>query len=213
MRPHESVLLAALCAASLIMNAVGYDIGVALYSFRNVTAFEAIENTQACGGDVVEFFLWQKLSPAHPDVILDHRLSDEHLNALKAKLQAVGVKAVNAYFSNAIFQDKANVEADVRSLFEFARKLGLRGLTGEPPTDQLDLIERMVKAYDIRLCFHNHPKDPKRPEYRNWEPAYLLTLMDKRDPRQRSISRRWRSRRPVMSRGHARNRCDKSSNS
>lgn len=161
----------------------GFEVGVAAYSFRTMTAFEAIEKTKACGGDVIEFFLWQKFSPEHPEVILNQDLSDENLAALKAKLQATGVKAVNAYFDNSVFQDPAKAEAKVRKLFDFARKLGLRGLTGEPPADQLDLVEKMVKEYDVQLCFHNHPKDPATPEYRNWDPVYLLSLMEKRDPR------------------------------
>lgn len=57
------------------------------------------------------------------------------------------------------------------------------GLTGEPPVEDLDLVERMVKEYDIQLCFHNHPKNPAKPDYLNWEPEYLLSLMNKRDPR------------------------------
>ncbi len=173
----------AVSAAVAQSYAQGYEAGVATYTFRKLTAFEAIEQTRACGGDVIEFFLWQKLSPEQPNAVLDQNLSDENLAALKAKLQAAGVKAVNAYFNNAVFQDKAKVEANLRTLFEFARKLGLRGLTGEPPVEQLDLVEKMVKEYDIRLCFHNHPKDPKKPDYRNWEPAYLLSLMETRDPR------------------------------
>jgi len=144
---------------------------------------EAIEKTKECGGEVIEFFLWQKLSPEHPKLIVNAELADEHIAALKAKLKATGVRAVNAYFNNAPFQDKDGVEAGGRKLFEFARKLGLRGLTGEPPVEHLDLIEKLVKEYNIQLCFHNHPKNPKRPEYRNWEPAYLLSLMKNRDPR------------------------------
>ncbi len=163
--------------------AEGFDVGVATYTFRTFTAFEAIEKTKACGGDVIEFFFWQKLSPEHPEVVLNQDLSDENLAALKAKLQATGVKAVNAYFDNSVFQDPAAAEARLRKLFDFARKLGLRGLTGEPPADQLDLVEKMVKEYDVPLCFHNHPKDPAKPEYKNWDPAYLITLMEKRDPR------------------------------
>ena len=178
----RSILLA-VCMMTLGACADGFDVGVATYSFRNGTAFEAIEKTKACGGDVIEFFLWQKLSPEHPEVILNQDLSDEHMTALKAKLQASGVKAVSAYFNNAVFQDKDKAEANVRKLFDFARKLGLRGLTGEPPADQLDLVERMVKEYDIQFCFHNHPKDPARPDYKNWNPAYLITLMENRDPR------------------------------
>ena len=181
MRTHGVLLALGLALSGAC--AGGFEIGVASYSFRNVTAFEAIEKTKACGGDVIEFFLWQKLSPEHPDVVLNHNISDEHLTALKNKLQVTGVRAVNAYFNNTVFQDKANVEANVRSLFEFARKLGLRGLTGEPPVDQLDLVEKMVKEFNIQLCFHNHPKDPKKPDYKNWDPVYLLSLMEKRDPR------------------------------
>jgi sugar phosphate isomerase/epimerase len=185
MNTRKVMLAAGLAAVGAVMHsrAEGYEIGIAAYTFRNVTAFEAIEKTKACGGDVIEFFLWQKLSPAHPGVVLNQNLSDEHLAALKAKLQEAGVKAVNAYFNNAVFQDKANIEANVRKLFEFARKLGLRGLTGEPPAEQLDLVEKMVKEFNVQLCFHNHPKDPKKPDYKNWDPVYLLSLMDTRDPR------------------------------
>jgi len=161
----------------------GIEVGCAAYTFRHLTAFEAIEKTRECGGEVIEFFLWQRLSPTHPKVVLDMNLSDEHIAALKAKLETCGVRAVNAYFNNAPFQDPAGAEAGVRKLFEFARKLGLRGLTGEPAPEHLDLVEKMVKQYDIQLCFHNHPKNPKKPDYLNWDPAYLLTLMKTRDPR------------------------------
>jgi len=133
-------LFAAGLAASFAC-AEGFDVGIATYSFRNVTAFEAIERTKACGGDVIEFFLWQKLSPEHPEVILNQDIAEEHLTALKAKLQASGVRAVSAYFNNAVFRDKAKAEANTRKLFAFAQKLGLRGLTGEPPVEQLDLVE------------------------------------------------------------------------
>lgn len=182
-----SPILIACCLAVLVAQAAPppekIEIGVAAYTFRHLTAFEAIEKTKECGGEVIELFLWQKLSPENPKVVVDPNLSDEQIAALKAKLQATGVRAVNAYFNNAPFQDKAGPEAGARKLFEFARKLGLRGLTGEPPIEHLDLVEKLVKEYDIQLCFHNHPKNPKKPDYRNWEPAYLLSLMEKRDPR------------------------------
>jgi len=174
----------ALCSdATAVSLPKGMEVGCSAYAFRHLTAFEAIEKTKECGADVIEFFLWQKLSPENPKVILNADLSDEHIVALKAKLKATGVRAVNAYFNNAPFQDKAGPEVGVRKLFEFARKLGLRGLTGEPAPDQLDLVEKMVKEFNIQLCFHNHPKNPKKPDYLNWDPKYLFSLMEKRDPR------------------------------
>ena len=174
----------ALCSgAGAASPPAGIEVGCSAYTFRRLTAFEAIEKTKECGGDVIEFFLWQKLSLENPKVILNADLPDEHIAALKAKLKATGVRAVNAYFNNAPFQDKAGAGVGVRKLFEFGRKLGLRGLTGEPAPDQLDLVEQMVKEYDIQLCFHNHPHNPKKPEYLNWDPKYLFSLMEKRDPR------------------------------
>lgn len=185
MNLSRKILQAAAVVALGVSSATAesYQVGVCAYTFRQFTAFEAIDKTKEAGGEVIEFFLWQKLSPEHPDVILNENLADGHIAALKAKLESAGIKAVNAYFSDAAFKDPAHVEERLHRLFGFARKLGLRGLTGEPPADQLDLIEKMVKEYDIQLCFHNHPKDPKRPDYRNWDPAYLLSLMDGRDPR------------------------------
>lgn len=180
-----AVVAVALTAAmpAGMAGAEGIEVGVAAYSFRHLTAFEAIEKTKECGGEVIEFFLWQKLSPAHSNVVLNADLPDEHVAALKAKLDACGVRAVNAYFNNAPFQDPAGAEAGARKLFAFAKKLGLRGLTGEPAVEHLDLVERLVKETGVQLCFHNHPRNPAKPEYRNWEPAYLLPLMAKRDPR------------------------------
>jgi sugar phosphate isomerase/epimerase len=186
MKSMGCAVVAAVLAAGMqagVAAGAGIEVGVAAYSFRHLTAFEAIEKTRECGGEVIEFFLWQKLSPAHSNVVLNANLPDEHVAALKAKLESTGVRAVNAYFNNAPFQDPAGAEAGARKLFAFAKKLGLRGLTGEPAVEHLDLVERLVKETGIQLCFHNHPRNPAKPEYRNWEPAYLLSLMEKRDPR------------------------------
>jgi sugar phosphate isomerase/epimerase len=175
---HVVVLVAGVLLECGKARAGEFEVGVCAHSFRDDTAFEAIEKTKACGGDIIELFLWQKLSLEHPDVILNQNLSDENLAALKSKLQSSGVKAWNAYFN-----DIGKTEADTRKLFEFAKKIGLRGLTGEPPADKLDLIEKLVKEYDIQFCFHNHAKDPAQPNYRNWDPDYLMGLMKGRDAR------------------------------
>ncbi|MDX9866588.1 MAG: sugar phosphate isomerase/epimerase family protein [Kiritimatiellia bacterium] len=176
MKRGNPVLAAVLL--TLAANARTFEVGVCAYSFRKGTAFEAIDKAKACGAEVIEFFLWQKLSPEHPDVILNASLTEEHLAALKTKIAASGLRAVNAYVA-----DFGKTDEDTRKLFAFAKKLGLRGLTGEPPADRFDLIERMVKEYDVRLCFHNHAKNPGKPQYRNWDPGYLMGLMKGRDPR------------------------------
>lgn len=158
----------------------GYVPAVCAYSFRKFTAYEAIEKTKEAGGEAIEFYLWQKLSPEYPDVKLNQDLSDKQIAELRAKLQAWGVRPVNAYFSSA---NLGTGEEDARKLFEFARKLGLEGLTGEPPVDKLEMLEKLVRQYNIQLCFHNHAKNEQKPEYRNWDPDYLAGLMKERDSR------------------------------
>lgn len=161
----------------------GFVVGCAAYTFRQGTVFEAIDKTKACGGKVIEFFAWQKLSQETGDVQLNENISDEHLKRLKAKLAATGLQAVNCYVGNQNFVAGSKDESGPRKVFEFARKLGLRGLTGEPPEDQFDIVEKLAKEYDIQFCLHNHPKDAKQPDYRNWEPAHVLSLVKHRDRR------------------------------
>jgi sugar phosphate isomerase/epimerase len=161
----------------------GFVMGCAAYTFRQGTAFEAIDRTKACGGKVIEFFAWQKLSAETGDAKLDENISDENIKRLKAKLEAAGIKAVNCYVNNAHFVAGSKDESGPRKVFEFARKLGLRGLTGEPPEDQLDIVEKLAKEYDIQFHIHHHRHDLKKPDYRNWDPAYLLSLVKNRDRR------------------------------
>lgn len=161
----------------------GFTVGCAAYTFRQGTAFEAIDKTKACGGKVIEFFAWQKLSAETGDAKLDENMSDEHVKLLKAKLAATGIQGVSCYVNNAHFPAGNKDETGPRKVFAFAKKLGLRGLTGEPPEDQLDIVEKLVKEYDIQFCIHNHRKDEKKPEYKNWDPAYVLSLVKNRDPR------------------------------
>jgi sugar phosphate isomerase/epimerase len=47
----------------------------------------------------------------------------------------------------------------------------------------MDTIEQMVKEYDIRVGFHNHPRRPNDPSYRVWDPWYILSIVKDRDPR------------------------------
>lgn len=159
----------------------GFALGCQSYSFRDNTLFEAIEKTKACGGKVIEIYTWQKLAAEYPKVEVNSNLSDEHIKLIREKLDASGIKLVNAYVGNANFVKGSKDEKAPRKVFEWARKMGLRGLTGEPPEDQLDIIEKLAKEYDIQFCLHNHKKEMGKPEYKNWDPNYTLSLIQSRD--------------------------------
>ena len=190
---RKHLLLLALCCPAALLTAPlslraennipaacktgGFFIGCQAYTFNHFTVFEAIEKTAQAGGKVIEFYPGQKLSQDEPNVKWDHDASPETIQKVKDKLAAAKVTAVN-YGVVTIPKD----EAAARKIFDFARALGLYAITTES-ADALDTIEKLVREYDIKVGFHNHPQQPDNPDYRMWDPGYVLSLLKDRDPR------------------------------
>jgi sugar phosphate isomerase/epimerase len=155
----------------------GFAIGCQAYTFNHYTVFEAIDKTAEVGGRVIEFFPGQKLSPEEPNVSWDHNASAETIAKVVAKLKEKDIMAVNYGVVGISKEPK-----EARKVFEFARKLGLRGVTTES-VDAIDTIEALVKEYDIMVGFHDHPRQAKNPKYWMWDPYYILNVVRDRDPR------------------------------
>jgi len=157
----------------------GFAIGCQAYTFNRFTAFEAIEKTEQAGGKIIEFFPDQKLSKESPDLKVDHGSPqvDEVVAKLQAKLAQHKIKAVN-YGVVGIPKD----EAGARKVFEFAKKLGLRAVTTES-TESIEVIEKLVKEYNIGCGYHNHPRRANDANYKVWDPNYIADLVKGRDPR------------------------------
>jgi sugar phosphate isomerase/epimerase len=155
----------------------GFAIGCQAYTFNRFSVFEAIEKTAQAGGKIIEFFPGQKLSPDEPNVKWDHNAADDVIEKVKAQLAKYHLKAVN-YGVVGIPKD----EAQARKIFEFAKKLGLYGVTTES-VDAIDTIEKLVKEYDVRVGFHDHPKRANDPSYKMWDPNYVLSVVKGRDRR------------------------------
>jgi sugar phosphate isomerase/epimerase len=156
----------------------GFAIGVQAWSFHRFTAFEAIEKTAQAGGKVIELVPGQKLSGETGKAGLDHNSPPEIIAKAQAKLKACGVRAVN-YGCCGLPND----EREVSRVFAFARKMGLHAVTSEPDPRAFDLIERLAKRFDVRVAIHNHPGNPKWPDYRYWDPKYVLSIVRNRDRR------------------------------
>ena len=154
----------------------GFALGVQAWTFNDFTAFEAIDKTVEAGGKVIEFFPGQRLSADRPGAKLDHNMSDEDLDALKAKLAQAGIIAVNYGVVG------ARDAAEWRKIFEFAKKLNLYGITTES-VGQLDIIEPLVKEFDIRVGIHEHERRDNDASYKVWDPKYVLSVVENRDRR------------------------------
>lgn len=156
----------------------GFAIGCITYTFNQYSAFEAIEKSVAAGGLAIEISPGQILSAEDPNVKVDISASDEVIAKVKAKLKQHHATAVSIGVVGL-----PNNEAECRKVFEFARKMGLATINAEPAEDALDLVERLIKEYDIKVAIHNHPRNPDGPAYRYWDPSYILSLVKDRDPR------------------------------
>jgi len=173
------VLTAALLRAAPIPDSVkigGFAVGCQAWTFNRFTAFEAIEKTALTGAKTIEFFPGQRLRPDQPDARWDHNASDEVIAQVQAHLAKHGVRAVNYGVVH------GSDEAEWRKIFAFARKLGLYAVTTED-VDKLDLLEALAKEFDIRVAIHNHPRQPGNPNYKVWDPAYVLSVVKDRDQR------------------------------
>lgn len=154
----------------------GFAIGPQAYSFNRFTAFEAVEKAKQAGAKCIEFYPGQKLNPEKPEAKLHHTMSDEDFAALQAHLVKNGVKAVNYGVVG------GKDEAEWRQIFEFAKKLGVYAVTTED-VKNLDVIEKLVKEFDIKVAYHEHAKRPTDPSYQLWDPNYVAKLVKDRDPR------------------------------
>jgi sugar phosphate isomerase/epimerase len=155
----------------------GFAIGCQAYTFNRFSVFEAIEKTAQAGGRVIEFYPGQKLSKEQPDIKWDHSASDEVIQKVKDQLAKHNILGVG-YGVVGISKD----ESEARKVFEFAKKMGLRVITTESE-DALDTIEKLVKEYDIMVAFHQHRRQLNNPNYKLWDPNYVLSIVKNRDPR------------------------------
>ena len=155
----------------------GFALGTQSYTFRKFTFEEACQKTASAGLKTTELFPGQTISAALPDQKTGPGVSAEGMTAIKEILKKNNLRAVAI---GVIKIDKD--EAKSRPVFEFAKELGI-GVINTESTDAIDTIEKLVKEFDIKVGYHNHPQRPNDPNYRVWDPNYILELTKGRDPR------------------------------
>ena len=147
----------------------GFSIAVQCWSFKEYSLFEAIEMAAAAGMGGVEVFKGQKLGGDHGDLEFSQDLPDEKVQALLDHLKKNNIAAMNFGVV-----DVPNDEASARKIFEMAKKLDLYGVTTEA-LGSIDLLEKFAKEYNVKVCFHNHPKPTAL-----WNPETVWKAVDGR---------------------------------
>lgn len=151
------------------VTSAGFGIAVQCWSFREFSLFEAMEMAAHAGVGGVEFFPGQKIGGSHGDAKFEVGMEGGLVDAVLEKLSECGLKPWNLGVAPVPVEEK-----EARKLFEFARRLGLYGITTES-LDAMDVIEKLAIEFDLKVGFHNHPKPTKL-----WNPETIMEEIEGR---------------------------------
>jgi len=144
-------------------NKLPFELGLASYSLREFNLDETLQMTIRLGLKNIAFKSM-------------HLPLDSNEAQIKEVVLKVREAGLNLYGAGVIYM--AN-EEEVNRAFEYAQTAGLKVIIGVPEHDLLPLVEKKVKAYDIKLAIHNHGPGDNR--YPSPESAYEKIMnMDSR---------------------------------
>ncbi len=178
----KTIIAAFAISASLNANPIpeelrqeGWFIGAQAYTFKEFTTFEAIAKTKEAGGNMIEIYPGQTLKPGS-DVKVHHMMSEEAMKELLAECKRQGVHAVNYGVVGANNAEEVNV------IMDFAKKMGLYAICSES-TELVAEWEAAAIRTDVKVAFHQHGGSMSKPDYKVWNPLYILGVVESRDER------------------------------
>ncbi len=128
----------------------GIRLGVATYSLRSFRRDYAVRAIRSMGiqyADVKEFHLPYSDPPAE-------------LTKGRREFEAAGIQVIGG--GNITLRE--NDEAALRRYFDYARTCGFGIMICAPTHENLPLVEKLAKEYDVRMAIHNHgPEDKNFP--------------------------------------------------
>lgn len=125
----------------------GLRLGVAGYSFRNLSVTESVSAMKLLRLVNVGVFKgqinWETTTPDEARAVAD-------------KYHAAGITLTSTGVINL-----PNDEAKCRRAFENVRAAQVVTMLGKPDPDAIPLVEKLVKEYDQKLAIHNHGPEDK----------------------------------------------------
>jgi sugar phosphate isomerase/epimerase len=140
-------------------------LGVATYSlryFQRPLAIKMIKEMQISHVSIKEFHL-------------PYRSTADEIAAARKDFTSAGLTIT----SGGVIYLFQNDEADMRRYFEYAKAAGMPMIICGPTHDNIKLLEKLVKEYNIKAAIHNHgPEDKHFPT-----PQSALDVVKGLDPR------------------------------
>jgi len=139
------------------------------YTFKEFTFAETLDKLDSLGVKYVEAYRGQQLGGGYEGTT--HYSMDAETQAIMKKMLAdKGITLVNYGVV------RGEDEAEWRTIFEFAKEMGIETLTVEPEPAQFEFLAPMTEEYGVNLAIHNHPQPS-----RYWHPDSVLMVVDKYD--------------------------------
>lgn len=124
-------------------------LGLASYSLRKFTLDQALDMCKEMDVRYINF----------KDVHMPMTDPPEALVAARKKVEAAGLTIMGGGTITL-----KNDEAQVRKAFAYARNTGFPLMVVAPEPEAFDIIEKMIKEFDIKVAIHNHgPEDKNFP--------------------------------------------------
>lgn len=138
-----------------------FPIAMQCWTFRKFTFFETLDFVNKLGIRYLEAYPGQALGGEKPGARFDHTMDEATRNMVRERLQEAGISLIS--YGVVGFE---NAPESMEAVFGFARAMGIRTINTEPDYEDLSLLEKMVKRFNIRVAIHNHPPPTKyaRPE-------------------------------------------------
>ncbi len=143
----------------------GWLLGAQAYSFKAFSFAEALHKMDSCGLKYVESFPGQLIGGGVAGK-MDFKMDADTRQAVKKMIKDQGLTLVSYGVV------RAKDESEWKTLFEFAKDMGIRNINSEPEPAQFAYIRPMAETYKINVALHNHPKPS-----RYWHPDTVLAAI------------------------------------
>ena len=152
-------------AAVVVPEPWGIKLGVCTYSVRSFDRAKAIEIIKALDAPYISI----------KDVHLKQNIPAAEIEAGAREFRDAGLKIMSG---GNVDMKETDLEG-LRKHFEYAKAAGMPMMVCAPLHENIKLIERLVKEYNIRIAIHNHgPEDKNFPT-----PQSVLEVVRGLDPR------------------------------
>ncbi len=128
----------------------------------HTTVTQSIEVAERIGVRYIEIYPGQAISPEDKGKF-GPEMTDAQIKTVLDKAKACGVQLIDTGVIGI-----PGKEEDARTLFAWAKKMGITTIISEPDPKALPLIDKLAGEYGIQVAIHDHPKPS-----RYWDPEYV----------------------------------------